>query len=133
MKYMMHSIASTTWVALKRSRILPPGQSFWFGANRIRAISCSARDHLARRRRIRLAALLEQRHRRRHAAGAMRHAGQRQSHLDAGQRAQERQLVALAEMADAKHFSGELAQAGAERHVVIVEHGFAELVGVVPG
>src|SRR6202022_4320038 len=99
MKYMTHSIASTTWVALKRSRIfnLPDSPFFWFGsaygsdlfvvANQIRATSSSARYHLESPRRVGLGALLEKRHPRRHAAGAMRHAGEGQSHLDTGQRA----------------------------------------------
>src|ERR1700687_1839203 len=99
MKYMRHSIASTTWVDLKRRRIfnLLEGAFFWFGsaygsdlfvvANQIRATSSSARYHLEMRRRVGLGALLEKRHRRRHADGAMRHAGEGQSHLDTGQRA----------------------------------------------
>ncbi len=42
-----------------------------------------------------------------------------------------RQLVAFAEMADAKHLAGHLRQAAAKRHVEIVEHHLAEFVGVV--
>ena len=36
-------------------------------------------------------------------------------------------------MTDAKHLARQLGQAGAERHVVILEHDLAELVGVVSG
>src|SRR5882762_4000829 len=98
MKYMTHSIASTTWVALKRSRMfylpdsplcgsdLPNGSGLVVLVNRMRVSNCSARYHLERRC-VRLVALLKKRHRRRHATGAMRYAGEGQSHLDAGQRA----------------------------------------------
>src|ERR1700736_4497014 len=138
MKYMTHSSASTTWLALKRSRIyILPGSplvvriSVLF-ARRIRVTLCSTRYHPEMGRCIGVGALLQKRHRRRYAAGAVRHTGERQSHLDTGQRAQQSELVALAEMADAKHLAGKLRQSGAERHVVIFKHGFAELVGVVP-
>lgn len=62
----------------------------------------------------------------------MRHARSGETHLDAGQGPNQRQFVALAEVTNAKHLAGELAQTGAERHVVGIEHGLAELVGVVP-
>src|ERR1700738_2901081 len=138
MKYMTHSIASTTWLALKRSRIyILPGRplmvrSCVLFARRIRVHFCSTRYHPEMGRCIGVGALLQKRHRRRYAAGAVRHTGERQSHLDTAQRAQQSELVALAEMADAKHLAGKLRQSGAERHVVIFKHGFAELVGVVP-
>ena len=47
-------------------------------------------------------------------------------------RPQQSEIVALAEMADAEDLAGELGEAGAERHVVVVEHGLAEAVGIVP-
>src|ERR1700730_8558358 len=137
MKYMTHSIASTTWLALKRSRIyILPGSplvvriSVLF-ARRIRVTLCSTRYHPEMGRCIGVGALLQKRHRRRYAAGAVRHTGERQSHLDTGQRAQQSELVALAEMADPKHLARQLGQAGTERHVVIIKQCFAELIGVV--
>ena len=81
--------------------------------------------------RIRRGALFQRSHRGFDAARAVRHAGGGKPHLDAGQGAKQSEFVALAEMADAKHFSSELAEARAERHVVIVEHDLAEAVGVV--
>ena len=58
-------------------------------------------------------------------------AGQLQAHLHAGQRARERQVVEVAEVADPEHLVLELAQSGAERHVEALEDHPADLVGAV--
>src|SRR5690242_2926397 len=49
------------------------------------------------------------------------HAGELETHLHAGQRAHQREIVEIAEVADAEHLAGELAEAGAERHVERIE------------
>src|SRR5882672_5210545 len=69
---------------------------------------------------------------REHAALLVRHAGELESHLDAGERAGEREVVEIAEMPDAKYLAGEASEAGAERHVVGLENDLAQPVGVVP-
>src|SRR4029453_10736544 len=56
-----------------------------------------------------------------HAGRLMRHAGGRQSDLDARERAHEHQVVEVAKMADAKHLARELAETRAERHVATIE------------
>ena len=50
-------------------------------------------------------------HRGLHAARAVRDAGEREAHLDAGERAHQRQVVEVAEVADAEHLARELARA----------------------
>src|ERR1700730_3057269 len=70
-------------------------------------------------------------HRRLHAALAVRHAGEREAHLDTGEGADDGQVVGVAEMADAEHLAGELGEAGAERNVEMLERGLAEAVGVL--
>ena len=57
----------------------------------------------------------------------MRHAGIMQAHLDAGQRAHERQIVEIAEMTDAEDPSLQSCQPGAQRHVVAVQDRFSEV------
>src|SRR5450631_1651110 len=116
MKYMMHNIASTTWVALNRSRIVLSRFRSCCSCSGLRW-ALSGVDDLQIRRGIGLGARLQRLHRRVDAAGAVRYARGGQSHLDAGQRPQQGQFVALAEMADAEHLAGELGEAGAERHV----------------
>src|SRR5205807_6747714 len=64
-------------------------------------------------------------HRRLHAALAVRHAGEREPHLDAGERPHDGQIVGVAEVADAEHLAGELGEAGAERNVEVFECGLA--------
>src|SRR5262245_55892530 len=68
-------------------------------------------------------------HRRLHAALAVRHAGERESHLDAGERADDGEIVGVAEVADAEHLAGKLGKTGAERNVEMLEGGLAEAVG----
>jgi hypothetical protein len=55
------------------------------------------------------------------ASRAMRNARDFEAHLDAAERAGEHQIVERAEMSDAKHLAGKLAEAGAKGHVEIVE------------
>src|SRR6185437_12284789 len=63
---------------------------------------------------------------RRYAILPMRHAQETQAHLDPGQRSRQHQVVEATEMADAEDLAGEFAQAGAERHIEIVEHDLAQ-------
>src|SRR5258708_4380566 len=70
-------------------------------------------------------------HRGLHPALAMRHAGERERHLHARQRAQDGEIVGVAEMPDAEIFPGELAEAGPERDVEALERELAKNVGVV--
>src|SRR5581483_10620995 len=67
--------------------------------------------------------------RREHAALLVRHRRQLQAHLDAGERAGEREIVEVAEVADAEHLAGEPSEPRAERHVVGVEDDLAQPVG----
>src|SRR5262245_56554068 len=74
-----------------------------------------SRDRLCRAangRRLRLRSERSQRrHRCGNAAFLMRNAGELEAHLDSGERAEEGEVVEIAEMADAKHLVGELAEA----------------------
>ena len=69
--------------------------------------------------------------RRLHAALLVRDAGERQRHLGVGQRAHERAVVEVAEMADAEIFAGVAAEARAIGDVEGLEREIAEGVGVV--
>ena len=60
-----------------------------------------------------------------------RHAGEREPHLDAAQRAHQHQLVEVAEVTDAERASLQPAEAGAERQVEALEDDRPERVGVV--
>src|SRR5499433_3097923 len=60
-------------------------------------------------------------HRGLHAALLVRHAGERQRHLGAGERTHQHRLVDVAEMADAEHLAGERAEARAVRDVEMLE------------
>src|SRR5215831_9500804 len=71
-------------------------------------------------------------HRGLHAALLVRHAGERQRHLGAGERAHQHRLVDVAEMADAEHLAGERAEARAVRDVEMLERERAERIAVVP-
>src|SRR5580658_7179122 len=111
MKYITQSMPSTTWVAFNRSRIaLNLPCNFYFDANYIDLSAqmppiCDAAlrlDHLQMAWRIRRGGIFQRLHCGIDAARAMRHAGRRQTHLHARQRAQQRQFVAFAEMADAE-------------------------------
>src|SRR4051812_41326029 len=62
----------------------------------------------------RLCALREIVHRGDYAALLHRHAGERETHLDAGERAHQHEIVEVTEMADAEHLAAELGEAGAE-------------------
>jgi hypothetical protein len=62
----------------------------------------------------------------------VRYAGKAKPHLDAGQRGDHGEVVGVAEVADAEYLAGELGQAGAQRHVEVLECRLAEGVGVVP-
>src|SRR6185437_564772 len=64
------------------------------------------------------------------AAGLVLHTGEAEAELDAGDAADHHQLVHPAEMADAEYLAGDLAEAGAERHVVILEDDGAQLIGI---
>src|SRR3954470_1968753 len=68
-----------------------------------------------------------------HAALLVRHAGEREAHLDARQRPGEREIVEVAQVPDAENLAGETPQARPERHVVRLEDRAPERVGVVPG
>src|SRR5262249_13646646 len=70
-------------------------------------------------------------HRRLHAAFAVRDAGKREAHLDPRERADDGEIVGVAEMADAEHLAGKLGEAGAERNIEMLERGLAEAVGVL--
>src|SRR5689334_11108009 len=56
----------------------------------------------------------------------MRNARELEPHFDTAQRAEQREVVEIAEVADAKHFVAELAQPASERHVEALEYGFPE-------
>src|SRR4029077_20770402 len=123
MKDMMQSISSTTWVGLRRSRIFYSRMAllllYALAAARAGSTDRSSPrlglDHLQVPGRVQHGALFERSHRGFHAARTVRHAGGGEPHLDAGQGAKQSELVALAEMADAKHFSSELAEARTKR------------------
>ena len=53
-----------------------------------------------------------------------------QSHLDAGKRAGEHQVVEIPEVTDPEHAAGELAEPVAERQVVVLQNGRAQRVGI---
>ena len=55
-----------------------------------------------------------------------------QPHLHPAQGAGQREVAEIPEMADAEHPAGQLAQPGAERHVVVLQDQLAHLVRVVP-
>ena len=61
----------------------------------------------------------------------MRHATDRQTHLDTAQCAGQHQIVEVAEVPDTEGAAFELAEAHAERHVEALEDGLAKPVGVV--
>src|ERR1700740_1256534 len=71
-------------------------------------------------------------HRRLHAALAVRHAGEREPHFHPGERADDGEVVGVAEVADAEHLAGEFGEAGAERNVEMLKRGLAEAVGILP-
>src|SRR5204862_4684078 len=73
----------------------------------------------------RLCALREIVHRGDDAALLHRHAGERETHLDAGERAHQHEIVEVTEMADAEHVAAELGEAGAERKVERLEDHLA--------
>src|SRR3954465_11462836 len=85
------------------------------------------------RRGVCLVTPFEEFHRRIDAAGPARHARRGKTHLDARQRSHQGKLVALAEVADAKHLAGNLAEAGAERHVVFSSTVLRNLSASWPG
>src|SRR3981081_3544398 len=88
-------------------------------------------DQFEMRRRIGFRPLFEIGHRSFDTAGAVRHARSGKAHLHARQGSDQGKFIALAEMADAKHFTCEFAQAGAERHIVVIQHRLAEFVRVM--
>src|ERR1700758_2263214 len=128
MKYITHSIASTTCVALNRNRIFTPATLYFCWI--LKLAGALTADDLEMPR-VAHGPLLQEFHRSIDAAGAMRHAGDREAHFDASESGKQRELVAFAEMADAEHLAGDLGEARAKRHVVIVEHDLAEFVGVI--
>src|SRR3954462_6767591 len=60
------------------------------------------------------------------AAFFMRNVRELEPHFDAAQRAEQREVVEIAEMTNAKHFIAELAQPASERHVEAFEYSFSE-------
>src|SRR5256885_11596582 len=68
---------------------------------------------------------------REHAALLVRHSCELQTHLDAGERAGEREVVEIAEVPDAKYLSRQAPEPGPERHVVGLEDDLPQPVGVV--
>src|SRR4051794_21723081 len=84
------------------------------------ALAASAANRLQMSRRIRLGAFFKRLHRSFDATCPMRHARGGETHFHAGQGSHQGKLIALPEVADAKYFACEFAQAGAERHVVSV-------------
>src|SRR6266404_6201350 len=61
----------------------------------------------------------------------MRHVSEIEPHLDARQRAHQHQVVEVSDMADPEQLALDLVEPGAERHVEILQHHFAEIVRVV--
>jgi hypothetical protein len=57
--------------------------------------------------------------------------GSRQPHFDAGKRAQQNEIVALAEMPYTKHLAGKFGKTRAKRHIEVVENNLAKLIGVM--
>src|SRR6478672_9874422 len=72
-------------------------------------------------------------HRRLDSAPGNPDAGELEPHLAAGERAEQRQVVAVAEMADPEHAALDLAEAGAEREVEALVDQPAHRVGVDAG
>src|SRR4029077_19909428 len=72
-------------------------------------------------------------HRGLHAALAVRHAGEREAHLDPRERADDREIVGVAQMPDAEHLAGDLREASAKRAVEMLQRGLAECIRIVPG
>ena len=66
------------------------------------------------------------------AAGPEGHAGRGQAELDAAERADQHQLVEVAEVPDAERAALQPSETGAERHVEPIEHDRAEPVRIVP-
>src|SRR5437868_4870220 len=79
-----------------------------------------------------LGALRQIVHRGVNAALLHRHAGEREPHFNAGQRAHEHEIVEVAEMADAEHLAAELRQPGAKREIECIEDCLAHAVGIMP-
>ena len=69
-------------------------------------------------------------HRSQHAGTGQLDAGKLQAHFAARQRGHQRQVIAVAQVADAEHFCLELAQAGAQRAVEALINDLAYGVGV---
>src|SRR5687767_14950451 len=67
----------------------------------------------------------------REAAGVVWDAGETKAHFNAAQGARQHQIVERAKMADSKHLAGESAEAGAERHVELLEDHATESIGIV--
>src|SRR6266542_2423053 len=68
-----------------------------------------------------------------YAALLERDAGEREAHLDTGERARQHEVVEVAEVADPERLALQLAEAGAERHVEALEDGLPQRVRVVAG
>ena len=66
-----------------------------------------------------------------YAAGLVRHAGKRQSHLHSSERADQADVVEVSQMADPEGRAGEAPEADAERHVVAIQHQVDQPPGVV--
>ena len=71
-------------------------------------------------------------HRRLDASALVRHAGQRQAHLDAAERAGQHEVVEIAQVADAEDLVLHLAETGAEREVEALQDDGAQGIGAVP-
>src|SRR5205814_8731066 len=67
-----------------------------------------------------------------YAARLVRHVGELEPHLDAAERAGERQVVQIAEVPDSEDLPLQLAEPRAERHVEALEHDLTERIRVAP-
>src|SRR5258706_1049863 len=94
----------------------------WFAAVRLSGLTCGC-----------FGAVRKILHRRADTFLLRWNAGEQEAHLDSGESAHQRQIVEVAEVSDAEHLAGKLAQAGAQRHVEGVENHFAHAVGIVSG
>ena len=64
-------------------------------------------------------------------ATGMRHARALQPHFDAAQCTDQREIVEVAKVADAKHAPGELGQPGAQRHVEVFKDDASQCIGIM--
>src|SRR3979409_469166 len=149
MRYIMHSRNRTTLVALKYFRmvvslgvcrllIVVSPRPMWFSApsktDEAGAPCCRASCRLpGRSPRRRLFGGGQIGHGGLHAPVAVRDFGKTEAHFDARERAENRQIVGVSEVPDPENLVGKPGEAGAERHVEVLEHHLAQAVGAMPG